>query len=180
MSVLPGKTQISLGICPGWSASSLCAQWVAKDPRFLHADSKDSDQTGRIWVFAGRTLILLILSCPCSYGLTGWAAAWQNQQNDLCAQQTLRSALACAQSDQSLRCPHEETLGPYLPNECTAKNLIRLGGCQGWSESLLGTQVILLVLSCCSSNTKDSSVVQVHLINLHSKTCKSNLQCIGN
>ena len=23
----------------------LCAQWVAKDPRFLHADSEDSDQT---------------------------------------------------------------------------------------------------------------------------------------
>ena len=27
--------------------SSLCAQWVAKDPRFLHADREDSDQTGR-------------------------------------------------------------------------------------------------------------------------------------
>ena len=35
------------------------AQWVAKDPSFLHAGSEDSDQTGRmsrlIWVFAGRT-----------------------------------------------------------------------------------------------------------------------------
>ena len=43
-----------------WSESSLCAQWVAKYPRFLHADSEDSDQTGQmprlIWVFAGRTL----------------------------------------------------------------------------------------------------------------------------
>ena len=42
------------------------AQWVAKDPSFLHADSQDSDQTGwmprLIWVFAGRTLILLVLS----------------------------------------------------------------------------------------------------------------------
>ena len=28
--------------------SSLCAQWVAKDPRFLHADSQDSDQIGRM------------------------------------------------------------------------------------------------------------------------------------
>ena len=28
--------------------SSLCAQWVAKGPRFLHADSEDSDQTG--WI----------------------------------------------------------------------------------------------------------------------------------
>ena len=30
----------------------------------------------------------------------------------LCAQQRLRTAWASAQSDQSLRCPHEETLGP--------------------------------------------------------------------
>ena len=37
----PAKTQISLGICPVWSESSLCAQWVAKDPSFLDADSKD-------------------------------------------------------------------------------------------------------------------------------------------
>ena len=31
---------------------------------------------------------------------------------DLCAQQRLRSAWAFAQSDQSLHCPYEETLGP--------------------------------------------------------------------
>ena len=30
----------------------------------------------------------------------------------LCDQRRLRSALASAQSDQSLRCPHEESLGP--------------------------------------------------------------------
>ena len=55
----PVKTQISLGIRPVWTESSLCAQWVAKDPRLLHADSEDSDQTGRmprlICVFVGRT-----------------------------------------------------------------------------------------------------------------------------
>ena len=71
MSVRPAKTQISLAIRPVWSESSLCAQWVAKDPRFLHADSEDSDQTGQmprlIWVFAGCTLTLLVLSCHGSY-----------------------------------------------------------------------------------------------------------------
>ena len=36
-----------------------------------------------------------------------WAAAWQNQQNDLCAQRRLRSAWASAQSDQSFRCSHD-------------------------------------------------------------------------
>ena len=38
-SVRTAKPQISLGICPVWSESLLCAQWVAKDPSFLHADS---------------------------------------------------------------------------------------------------------------------------------------------
>ena len=54
----PAKTQISGGVRPVWSESSLCAQWVAKYPSFNHADSEDSDQIGRmprlIWVFAGR------------------------------------------------------------------------------------------------------------------------------
>ena len=74
MSVHPAKTQISLGIRPVWSESSLCAQWVAKDPRFIHADSEDSDQTGRmprlIWVFAERTATLLVLSCRGSFGFS--------------------------------------------------------------------------------------------------------------
>ena len=57
----------------------------------------------------------------------------------LCTQRRLRSAWASAQSDQSLHCQHGESLGPYLPIEHTAKTLIRLGGCPGWSESSLGT-----------------------------------------
>ena len=32
MTMRPTRTQISLGIRPVWSESSLCAQWVAKDP----------------------------------------------------------------------------------------------------------------------------------------------------
>ena len=66
VAVRPAKTQISLGISPVWSESSLSSKWVAKGPSFLHADSEDSDQTGRmprlIWVFAGRALTLLVLS----------------------------------------------------------------------------------------------------------------------
>ena len=89
---------ISLGIHPVWSESSLCAQWVAKDPRFLHADSEVSDQTGRmprqIWVFAGRTITLLVLSCRGSYveglitslthGVSAISCHWNNQQYIVC------------------------------------------------------------------------------------------------
>ena len=71
MSVRPAKTLISLGIHSVWSESSQCAQWVVEDPRIFHADSEDCDQTGRmprlIWVFAGRTAILLVLSCRGSF-----------------------------------------------------------------------------------------------------------------
>ena len=49
---------LALGIHPVWSESSLSA-W--------REYSEESDQTGRmprlIWVFAGRTAILLVLSC---------------------------------------------------------------------------------------------------------------------
>ena len=48
MTVHSAKTRISPGIRPIWPESSLYAQWVAKNPSFLHADSEDSDQTGRM------------------------------------------------------------------------------------------------------------------------------------
>ena len=51
----------SVWILPVWSVSSLCAQWVAKVPSFLHADSEDSDQTGRMPKL-GAHAILLVLS----------------------------------------------------------------------------------------------------------------------
>ena len=65
MTVRPAKTQI----CPVWSESSLCTQWVAKDPSFLNADSEDTNQTGLmpwlIGVFTGRT-------CHFVGFVTGW------------------------------------------------------------------------------------------------------------
>ena len=71
VAVRPVKTQISLGIRPVWSESSLYAQWVAKGPSFLHVDCEDSDQTWRmprlIWVLAGHTLTLLVLSRGSSF-----------------------------------------------------------------------------------------------------------------
>ena len=43
----------------------------------------------------------------------------------------------------------------------TAKTLVRLGECPGWSESLLGEQVILLVLSCCGYCTFNVCDLQI-------------------
>ena len=42
------------------------------------------------------------------------AAAWQNQQNNLCAQWRLKSAWAFAQSDQNLRCAFIGSQGPNV------------------------------------------------------------------
>ena len=58
MACVPSKDSDQLGHRPVWSESSLCTQWVAKEPSFLQAEIKDFDQTGRmprlIRVFAGR------------------------------------------------------------------------------------------------------------------------------
>ena len=64
--VCPVKTQISLGIRPIWSESSLSA-WRKLGSLATHwVHSKDSDQTGQmprlIWVCTGRHPILLVLS----------------------------------------------------------------------------------------------------------------------
>ena len=71
MCVCPTKTQISLGICPIWSEFSLSARRKLGSLATHCTHSEDSDQTGRmprlIWVFAGRTLILLVLSCRGSF-----------------------------------------------------------------------------------------------------------------
>ena len=57
--VRPAKIQISLGIRPVWSYSSLSAWRKLGSLATQWAHSKDSDQTKRmprlIWVFAGRT-----------------------------------------------------------------------------------------------------------------------------
>ena len=64
--VRPAKTQINPVIRPVWSESSLSV-WRKLGSLATHwAHSEDSDHTGRmprlIWFFAGRTVILLVLS----------------------------------------------------------------------------------------------------------------------
>ena len=71
MTVRPAKTRISLGIRPlVWSESSLSA-WRTLGPKLPNERRAKTDQTGRMpmltRVFAGRTLILLVLSCRDSY-----------------------------------------------------------------------------------------------------------------
>ena len=67
MTVRPAKTQINLGVGWVWSEYSLSA-WRKLGSLATHwAHNEDSDQTGRmprlIWVFAGGTVTLLVLSC---------------------------------------------------------------------------------------------------------------------
>ena len=58
MAVCPAKTQISLGTRPVWSESSLSA-WRKLGSVTIHW----ARMPRLSWVFAGRTLILLVLSC---------------------------------------------------------------------------------------------------------------------
>ena len=74
----------------------------------------------------------------------------------VCAQRRLRSAWASAQSDQSLRCPHEETLGSLATHWAHSEDSDQPGHptslirCPGWSV-YTGRTLILFVLSCRGS-----------------------------
>ena len=88
-----------------------------------------------------------------------WATSWQNQQNDMCAQQRLRSAWASAQSDQSLLCAQLVAKDPMFLHADSEET--------GQSESSLGAHTILLVLSWGGSYLLFSFVTSCH------KNCKT-------
>ena len=76
----------------------------------------------------------------------------------LCTQWRLRSAWASTQSDQSLCCALNGQLRTQGFFMRTAKALIRLGGCPGWSETD-GCTLILLVFSCRSSFVRNFKIL---------------------
>ena len=75
-----------------------------------------------------------------------WAWAWQNQQKDLSAHWRLFAVRFMG------TCRHK-------PSSSGQRRLIRLGGRPGWSESLLGAQIILIVLLCTGSNEKNGKAI---------------------
>ena len=77
--------------------------------RFLYRLISDCQIYDRISTHPDDEVAAHVLSQVCDHYDVG-----QNQQNYICAQRRLRSAWASAQSDQSLRCPHEETLDSWL------------------------------------------------------------------
>ena len=92
-----------------------------------HGDKNDLSEDGIVVVIGIHIIHKLtgkvktnktkrLKKCPC--GCTGKLTLGEKMSHDmtkptmwLCAQRRLRSAWVSAQSDQSLRCPHEESLG---------------------------------------------------------------------
>ena len=127
---------IRLGGCPGWSVSSLGAHSFC-------------------W-FCNVTAQLSLCVTPVHQNKVYIPTikndvSWQNQQNHLCAQQRLSLISLCL------------ALYGWLRTQAF-KRLISLGACPGWSESLLGTQVILLCF--CLNRDRTEPTNDMHLKNL--------------
>ena len=102
-------------------------------------------------------------SCVC---LTIWATTRQNQQNECSPSEDL---------DQPGHPPSLITVFAVRMKKvwvlsyllCAQRRLIRLGGCPGWSESLLDTQSLCWFLSChgsilrYSAHGRDMSTVKI-------------------
>ena len=138
----PAKTQINLGIRqPGFLASlgswpSLIRAWRKLGSLATHwAHSKDSDQTGRmprlIWVFAGRTAILLVLSCRGSY--VCYAASFcmkmslfisqkHLSQNNIIFQQVIYEVTSESWNSQMKLQPHQPFMKYFLSSLLDGKN----------------------------------------------------------
>ena len=118
---------------PAQSESSLCAQWKAEDPSFLHADSEDSDQTG--WM---RRLISLRWAHSHFVGFVVLRLIWTSSPVfGVCDQLRLKPAYSAIETGQSLEISAIASRGIILSRRRTTKALIRLRGCAGWSAPLL-------------------------------------------
>ena len=87
----------------------------------------------------------------CSSNVRNLSQRRLNLQIDLCDRRRLKSASASAQSDQSLCWSHVPSWTSRLSKDEWMRLLTILGGCTGWSESILVTQVLLYILSCVGS-----------------------------
>ena len=160
VTVCPAKTQISLGIRPVWSESSLCAQWVPKDPSFLHADSEDwsdwadaqADLSLR-WAhnhtvgFVMRRLIFISFQTG-KIQVTSqqmhlfqvyyiWTSSRENLSLRYSDQVRLKPACSATETSYYLGILDSASIGIILSRQRTTKALIRLPGCADWSAPLL-------------------------------------------
>ena len=98
-----------------------------------------------------------------------WATAWDFQQCGMCDQQSLRSACAYAQSDQSLCSSLEYSMSVKLLTEHNLEFLGLKWGYTGLSESTLVTIphcwkscVVAHISWCCSDTIGSKSIKKNH------------------
>ena len=88
-----------------------------------------------------------------------WACTWQNQQNDICAQQKLRSAWASTQSDHKVVAVHMKNIEPLTTywahgedsDQTGRMHSDQTGQIPRANLSLRLGHIILLVLLCCDT-----------------------------
>ena len=129
--------------------------------KLTHVSSKESDLPAQL-----STLVVFRVNyeedTTHSTPSKGCTADWSDQMCRLInePQHDKNHKTTCVPSKDSDQPVHQPSLhcglnrpaakDPRFPVR-TAKTLIRLDGCPGWSESSLGAQIILLVLSCWGS-----------------------------
>ena len=129
------KTQISLGIRLAWSEPSLCAQWVAKDPRFLHADREDwsaqSDLSLQVFVLIVHLFVSYAQVNLCHFFSSSWC----------------RVLAAASASDSSWTFLFTFSLGAHVI-------LLGLSCCGSYRVTLTTSQTIVATTSCQSNDRR--------------------------
>ena len=135
---------ISLCNCTGWSGPSLLLTESMNTVVYV-GEQRIPDQTAQMPTLIWTLAVHIWHKDPFPTLRTIYIK--------ICAVTSENVPLSCApnmQSDQSLHCPNEETLHPWLSKMCLVKILIRLHEPEGWSESWLSALVCRYVFWCYS------------------------------
>ena len=140
----------SISVISGWYGSVIMMGLVLQCSEvFFHLGQPENNDKIFRQIAAG---LLQTLSCETMF--KRWLATWYLQMS-LCMTKPTKSPVCPAKTRISLHirpvwsvfAVHSRTQGFFMQTVKTDQTR----GCPGWSESLLGAQVILLVLSCCGS-----------------------------
>ena len=145
---------------PVWSESSLCAHWVAKDLSFLITKTRlfkyiETFTSKKLKIFRLKNSDIFhtfAQNIDCGYSLEPPQRGGSNEYPQSMFWANIRKIM-CTPVNPSFTIQKWGLRGSKIYRHVfvmlmrTAKTLIRLGGCRGWSDFSLGAHVILLVLS---------------------------------
>ena len=103
--------------------------------------------------------------------LLGWAVTRAKVPSDICDERRLKSACASAQSGESIHCPNEETVYPWLSNNAPSEDSYQILRIRRLIWIFSGRTCRNVLTSGLESTQSSEIVYRLHILFINSRIC---------